>query len=178
MIVSKTSARKTRKQQRIEQEKASSRTFTAIVVGVVALIGISLTLTLGASRDKPGTRPAAAEERTGTARALDVVADASTVALGHVPLNTTVTPTWTLTNSGDSTVTLGEAHAEVIDGCCPGPLQLGTDQLSPGESTELVFPLQMHPGMDGPHEFSVHLPVEAEGEKDLLELTTTGHFSG
>lgn len=72
---------------------------------------------------------------------------------------------------------LGEPHAEVVEGCCPGPLQLGSAKLAAGKSTEFAFPLQMHPGMDGPHEFSIHIPVERDGAKALLELTTTGHFS-
>lgn len=175
--MSKISARKARQLQRKEHEEASSRRFFGIVVGIFILTGVAVVLTLGTSKEEPKARPVAVEERSGVARALDVVAEGGTVALGHVPLNTTVTPTWTLTNRGDSTVTLGKGHAEVIEGCCPGPLKLGTNELSPGESTELAFPLQMHPGMDGAHEFSVHVPVEAEGERELLELTTTGHFS-
>lgn len=118
-----------------------------------------------------------AEQRTDTASALDVVADVKNIALGHVPLDQTVTPTWKLTNGGKGTAVLGEPHAEVIEGCCPGPLEIGVTTLEAGETTELSFPLQMHPGMDGPHEFSIHVPIERNNQKGLLELTTTGHFS-
>lgn len=108
---------------------------------------------------------------TFTAGPVEVIG--STVEMGDVPLNVTVVPSWTLTNTGSEPVDLGDPHASVIQGCCPGPLQLGTRTLAPGESTELTFPLQMHPGMDGPHHFTVHVPVGAD---DLLELQAIGDF--
>lgn len=174
--MSKTSARRRRQQQRLENERTSGRTFTLGVAVLMMVLGAAVALGLS-GRDAQRSPTAGNEQRTGSASTLDLVADVKTVALGHVPLNQTVTPTWILTNNGDSEITLGEPHAEVIEGCCPGPLQVGRTTLSTGQSTELTFPLQMHPGMDGPHEFSIHIPVERDGEKDLLELTTTGHFS-
>ena len=175
--MSKTSARRIRQQQRLARERSSGRTFLVGVTVLVTILGT--TLVIGSmGRDSSGSSTAAVEERTGSATALGLVADVKTIALGHVPLNQTVTPTWTLTNRGDGTVTLGKPHAEIIEGCCPGPLRFDTRSLDAGESTRLTFPLQMHPGMDGPHEFNIHVPVERGGEKDLLELTTTGHFSG
>ena len=174
--MSKTSARRIRQQQRLEEKRSSGRAFLAGIALLVAALGAALVI--GTTDPGPGSSSGAtAAERTGSVSALDVVADAETVALGHVPLNKTVTPTWKLTNRGDGDVTLGEPHAEVIDGCCPGPLDIGDPVLGAGESTELAFPLQMHRGMDGPHEFRLHVPIERGGEKGLLELTTTGHFS-
>lgn len=147
------------------------------VLGVIAVVAAAIAVGTG-GRDG-GTRDTAAGnvERSGQASALGVEVDAKTVALGHVPLNTTVEPSWKLVNNSDSEVSFGEPHAEVIEGCCPGPLQLGAQTLSPGETTELTFPLQMHPGMDGAHDFSVHVPVTRDGEQAILELSTTGHFS-
>ena len=174
--MSKTSARRMRQQQRMQEERSSGRTYLVSVVGLVAVLVIALAVGLS-GRDAPPSPAAGEEERTGSASALDLVADAKTVALGHVPLNETVTPTWKLTNNGKGTISIGEPHAEVVEGCCPGPFEIDSTTLAPGDSTELGFPLQMHPGMDGPHEFSIHIPVQAGGEKDLLTLTTTGHFS-
>ena len=174
--MSKTSARRMRQQHRLAEQRRSGRTF---VFGVTLLIVILVAgLVVGSmGRDSSTPSHSVAEKRSDSASALDLVADVKTVALGHVPLNQTVTPTWRLTNNGSATIALGEPHAEVIEGCCPGPLQVGTSTLKAGESTDVTFPLQMHPGMDGPHEFSIHIPVEGNGAKDLLELTTTGHFS-
>jgi hypothetical protein len=175
----KMSDRRQRQMDRIEEQRKSNHLYLIAVMGVVAVVVATIVVAGGGGNTAgPGDTEAAAEvERSGQASALGVEADVKTVALGHVPLNTTVEPTWTLMNNSDSEVSLGEAHAEVIEGCCPGPLQFGTMTLAPGETTELVFPLQMHPGMDGPHEFSVHVPITQGSEEAILELATTGHFS-
>ena len=113
---------------------------------------------------------------TGTVEAGGVVVDGADWHLGHVPLMVTVEPTWTLRNTGDQTVAFGQPHAEVLEGCCPGPLTLDAVQLGPGEQTSLRFPLQMHPGMDGPHDFRITVPVGPAGEP--LVLGVTGDFRG
>lgn len=110
----------------------------------------------------------------GLAESGGVVVEGSEIEMGRIPLNVTVTPTWTLFNQGTETVTFGEPHASVVEGCCPGPLNLSSFSLAPGESAQLTFPLQMHPGMDGPHRFDVHLPVGLDGE--YLPLGVTGDF--
>lgn len=174
--MSKTSARRMRQQQRRREESRSARAFVVGVAAVIAVVGT--VLAVGVTGGSGSPPPAVDEvELTGSAGALGLVADPKTVAMGHVPLDRTVVPEWKLTNGGDTTVALGKPHAEVVEGCCPGPLQVGAATLGAGESTELTFPLQMHAGMDGPHEFSIHVPVEQDGQRDLLELTVTGHFS-
>ena len=98
------------------------------------------------------------------------------VDLGTVPLDVTVTPTWTITNTSSEVVQLGEPHASVIEGCCPGPLTLSDFTLDPGESSMMAFPLQMHAGMDGPHDFDVHVPFG--DSDDYLTLKVVGDFTG
>jgi len=115
-------------------------------------------------------------QATGTATAAGVVVDGADIALGQVPLDVTVEPSWTLLNTSDRPVVLGQPHAEVLAGCCPGPLELGTTTLAPGELTGLVFPLQMHPGMDGPHDFTVHVPVSTGTRTEVLTLAVSGDF--
>lgn len=115
----------------------------------------------------------------GVASAGGVEVQGSDVHLGRVPLNTTVEPTWTLVNTGSAPVALGQPHADVIEGCCPGPLSVDTTELAPGASTTLRFPLQMHPGMDGAHDFDVHVPVAtATGEQAVLTVGVDGFFGG
>jgi hypothetical protein len=113
-------------------------------------------------------------DASGVATAAGIEVVGSELAMGDVGLNVTVEPTWTLVNAGTEPVQLGEPHASVVEGCCPGPLTLGTNVLSPGEATVLTFPLQMHQGMDGPHAFRIHIPVGDSGE--VLELGVTGDF--
>lgn len=110
----------------------------------------------------------------GTATAAGVAVDGAELAMGHVPNDVTVVPEWTLTNTTNQPITLGEPHASVIEGCCPGPLDLTATTLQPGESAQLTFPLQMHDGMDGPHDFDVHVPVGDDGE--YLTLGVAGTF--
>lgn len=99
--------------------------------------------------------------------------------MGQVPLNVAVRPSWTLLNSSESTVSIGDPHPEVRAGCCPGPFSIGHRELGPGQSTTLTFELAMHPGMDGWHDFAVHVPViSADGDEDVLELAVTGDFRG
>lgn len=113
----------------------------------------------------------------GTAEAVGVVVEDASWELGQVPLNVAVRPTWTLRNTSDQPVTLGEPHPEVREGCCPGPATLGSRTLAPGDATTLTFELSMHPGMDGPHDLGVHVPVDdGTGTGQLLTLDVSGDF--
>lgn len=49
--------------------------------------------------------------------------------------------------------------------------------LQPDQSTELTFELSMHPGMDGAHDMTIHVPVQyADGSSSVLDLAVTGDF--
>ena len=147
----------------------------ALVVSGVAAAATAGLIAVGAN---------SADESTGTTTAGVAVAggvevEGAEVHLGTVPLNTTVEPTWTLRNTSTGVVALGQPHADVLEGCCPGPLRVDAVQLAPGESTTLRFPLQMHAGMDGAHDFDVHVPVAtAQGEQAVLTVGVDGFFGG
>ncbi len=166
---------------------STSRTRSIVAVVAVLLLGAliaAISIDVGSSQaaireQKTGrTGPMGGPvlnvpmERTGVASAAGIEVVGSEIAMGDVALDITVEPTWTLVNTADVPISLGEPHASVIEGCCPGPLSTGTNVLSPGESTVLRFPLQMHMGMDGPHSFRIHVPVGDE----VLELGVTGDF--
>ena len=152
----------------------------AIVLGALALAATAF-LSPESFETDAATGPMGAAvvdipmERSGSTAVGTIEVIGSTIDMGDVPLDVTVIPTWTLTNTGSETVDLYEPHASVIEGCCPGPLQLGAVTLAPGASTELSFPLQMHPGMDGPHHFTVHVPLDPSGT-DVLALDVIGDF--
>ena len=115
---------------------------------------------------------------SGETSAAGVKATPATFALGRVPLNTAVRPTWTIRNTGTDAVTIGDPHAQVNLGCCPGAFSLnGSSSLDPGAQVDLSFELSMHPGMDGMHDLTVHVPVQhADGSTDTLTLGVTGNF--
>ncbi|WP_370325127.1 hypothetical protein, partial [Euzebya sp.] len=60
--------------------------------------------------------------------------------------------------------------------CCPGPLTLDTTALAPGETTTLTFELSMHPGMDGPHDLAVHVPITTADGTEQLTVDVVGDF--
>lgn len=82
--MSKTSARRIRQQERLEREQSTGRIFLTVVVAVMGILLAALALGWG-SGSSPSSTKAGAQVRTGSAAALDLVADAKTVALGHVP---------------------------------------------------------------------------------------------
>lgn len=138
---------------------------TAVVAGV--FLGSDGTSSVGSA-------PLAATSEVVELAGLRV--EGARVDLGIVPLDVTVTPTWTITNTSTEVVHLGEPHASVVEGCCPGPISLSDVTLDPGESSVVVFPLQMHAGMDGPHDFEVHVPFG--DSSDYLTLKVVGDFTG
>ncbi|HVR32438.1 MAG TPA: hypothetical protein VMS74_06980 [Acidimicrobiia bacterium] len=154
-----------------------SRDLTLTGVAVFALVVVIGVLVAAGNRTvEPAASTVGEYEASGSVEAAGLAVDGATIDLGTVPLDVTVTPTWTITNVTGSQIILGEPHASVLEGCCPGPLALAETVLEPGESTTLRFPLQMHVGMDGPHDFDVHVPVAATAE--YLTLKVVGTFAG
>lgn len=86
-----------------------------------------------------GSGAGTAGSGAGTAEASGIIVEPASWELGQVPLNVAARPTWTLRNTGDKPVTLGQPHPEVREGCCPGPATLGTRTLAPGDATTLKF---------------------------------------
>ncbi len=148
-----------------KKTRRASRSSLLGIVATVAFFGLVGALFALRASNPPETGPMgglmyeATMQASGIAVAGGLQVDGAQVAMGQVPNNVTVIPEWTITNISDHPVTLGEPHASVIKGCCPGPLELTATTLAPGESTELTFPLQMHDGMDGPHDFDIHVPI-------------------
>ena len=106
---------------------------------------------------------------------LEVVAP--DVTMGQVPLNVTMVSTWEVSNPTDESLTFTVGQPQVHEGCCPGPVVVDAQTLVPGDTVTVVagdvalvqLPLQMHPGMDGPHHLSV--PLDAGGDQTALHVT-------
>lgn len=156
----------------------------AVVLALSALV-VAVSIDVGSAQSDTGGQAVTPGPMGGSVLDVPMVPSGATeiggievigshVDMGRVPLDVTVVPTWTLTNNTTEAVMIGQPHASVIEGCCPGPLTVGTNLLAPGASTEIQFPLQMHRGMDGPHDFTIHVPVGDASE--ILELGVTGDF--
>ncbi|MDO9175926.1 MAG: hypothetical protein Q7V62_14055 [Actinomycetota bacterium] len=115
---------------------------------------------------------------SGVAEADGVTATPGLWALGRVPLDVAVRPNWQLQNTGTQAFTLGTPHVQINEGCCPGALTYGgATTLQPDQSTDLTFELSMHPGMDGAHDMTIHVPVQySDGSSSVLDLAVTGDF--
>lgn len=72
-----------------------------------------------------------------------------------------------ISNVGDKPLIFTEApYIEVVKGCCPPTPDIGSMKLQPGQKTTLSFQLMMHEGMDGIHDFKVHIPNNDPAKKD------------
>lgn len=161
----------------------------ASIVAVVAVLTVFALTSGGSSADTAATRTgetnlmgmpiiATPGAGSGVAEGDGITATPSLWALGRVPLNVAVRPTWQLQNTGTQTLTLGTPHVQINEGCCPGALTYtGPTTLQADQVTELTFELSMHPGMDGAHDMTIHVPVQhADGSSSVLDLTVTGDF--
>jgi hypothetical protein len=176
-----------------ERQHAHRRTWLLSIATAIAVVGASVTaIALATSGTSSGTTYRRTGESStmgmpvletpgtssGTVTAGSTTATPSSFALGRVPLDVAVRPTWVLHNTGTDAIKIGEPHVQINEGCCPGAFTLqGPSTLDPDAETSLSFELSMHPGMDGPHDMTVHVPVEhADGTTDTLDLSVTGDF--
>ena len=177
--------------RRAERERSHLIRWIASTAGAIAIVAASaMAITAQGSPSSPIT-PATRETNSmgmpviatpgvgsGTAEIASLTATPSKWALGRVKLNVAVRPTWKFTNTGSDTVSISQPHVEINKGCCPGTLTFhGPSTLTPGQSTNLTFELSMHPGMDGTHDMTLHMPMQhADSTKNVIDLTVTGDF--
>lgn len=96
--------------------------------------------------------------------------DQQLVDYGYVKLGETRTINISVTNTGDGVLRFKEKpYVEVVEGCCPPDLMVGSNSLDPGESTTVRSgQFMMHEGMDGPHNFAVHLKTNDPQQADYV----------
>jgi hypothetical protein len=93
--------------------------------------------------------------------------DKEKVDLGAIALGNTVEVKFEVTNVGDQPLVFTKApYLEVVKGCCPQQPTVGQRTLNPGEHTTVAFPMMMHEGMGGYHDFRLHLPTNTPGQSD------------
>ncbi len=85
--------------------------------------------------------------------------DQKVIDYGNLKDYTEKSFTITVTNTGTDVLRFKEKpYVQVVEGCCPPDLTAGSMALKPGESTTVTSSVfMMHPGMDGKHNYAVHL---------------------
>ncbi len=129
--------------------------------GLVALAGVLITAAIflfanTSSADSDGTPVIAVDQQN--------------IDLGYIKLGEYRSLNIKVTNIGAGLLRFKEKpYVEVLEGCCPPQLTVGLMTLKPGESTYVQSPdFMMHEGMDGKHDFAVHLQTNDPDNPDFL----------
>lgn len=168
-----------------------------LVVGLLGALALAVTVAVSAT---PGSKTAsdvsssnplpnpmggkaltAPGEASGQAILAGLEIADTEVSMGDVALGVTYVPGWEVTNPTDRELSFMAGQPQVVEGCCPGPVYVDGEltqagqqfTVAPGGSMLLQFPLQMHPGMDGPHHLSI--PLLAGSEQAAVHVT--GNFT-
>lgn len=127
-----------------------------VALGGVLVIGAIFLVAKAGSADGGGTP--------------SIVVEEPNIDLGYIKLGEYRSLNIKVTNSGDGTLRFQEQpYIEVLEGCCPPQLTIGSMTLKPGESTYVQSPdFMMHEGMDGKHDFAIHLKTNDPDDSDYL----------
>jgi hypothetical protein len=100
----------------------------------------------------------------------ELTVDQNSIDFGDVKNFTEKSFTITITNTGDGVLRFTEQpYVQVLEGCCPPKLTTGSMVLKPGESTTITADaFSMHPGMDGKHNYAVHLKSNDAAHPDVV----------
>ncbi|MCA0454014.1 MAG: DUF1573 domain-containing protein [Chloroflexi bacterium] len=86
------------------------------------------------------------------------VVDQTNFDYGTVPNGSRIETTFHVKNVGDQQLFIvGEPQVEAVVGCCPPQTTVSQKFLNPGEEATVSMNFSMHTGMDGQHEFRVHV---------------------
>jgi HYDIN/CFA65/VesB family protein len=145
-------SKKTKKKQKRPQRK-----FPWLIVALGAVLVTAAFLFLRPGEDYSGGTPA-------------ISVDQQNIDMGYIKLGEYRTIKIKVTNTGDGVLRFKEQpYLEVVEGCCPPNLSVGSMVLNPGQSTYVETPeFMMHAGMDGKHDFAIHLETNDPKTPELL----------
>lgn len=137
-----------------QQSAQKNRQGQIVLVAFIAMVVIAGVFILLQPKT---TVPAGFEPQVIGAPSLVVLSD-ELIDHGDVPVNEFVETEFVIQNVGDEDlIILGNPIIEVVVGCCPSQTSVDDNVLSPGEITTIRTRFTMHPGMDGEHDFRVHV---------------------
>lgn len=145
-------SKKTRKKQKRQQQN-----FPWLIVALGAALVAAALLFLKPDEDYSGGTPVISVEQPN-------------IDMGYIKLGEYRTIKIKVTNTGDGVLRFKEQpYLEVVEGCCPPAISVGKMTLDPGQSTYVETPeFMMHAGMDGPHDFAIHLKTNDPKNPELL----------
>lgn len=145
-------SKKTKKKQKRRQQKFP---WFIVAIGVVLVTAAFVFLRSG-------------EAYSGGTPVISV--DQQNIDMGYIKLGEYRTIKIKVTNTGDGVLRFKEQpYLEVVKGCCPPNISVGKMALDPGQSTYVETPeFMMHQGMDGPHDFAIHLKTNDPKNPELL----------
>ena len=99
-----------------------------------------------------------------------ITVDQQNIDMGYIKLGEYRTIKIKVTNTGTGVLSFKEQpYLEVVEGCCPPNLSVGKMSLDPGQSTYVETPeFMMHAGMDGKHDFAIHMKTNDPSNPELL----------
>jgi hypothetical protein len=144
--------------KKLKKKKRQQKRFPWTLVALTALfiLGSVFVFANNGSADSGGTPAITVEE--------------ANIDMGYIKLGEYRSINIKVTNTGDGTLRFKEQpYIEVLEGCCPPQLSIGKMSLKPGESTYVRSPdFMMHAGMDGKHDFGIHLKTNDPKSPDFL----------
>lgn len=175
-----------------QTEARFNRIILAVSIGMGAFLLFAIMATISQPREaspfdpslpNPMGGPAltAPGQASGQTKLGALTIDGTEIAMGDVELGVAYVPAWDVANPTGSDVSFVVGQPQVLEGCCPGPVyadgqptQAGQQLTVPaGGTLRLQFPLQMHPGMDGPH----HLTIPLAAGDQQTQVHVTGNFT-
>ena len=99
-----------------------------------------------------------------------IAVDQQKIDFGYIKLGEYRSFKIKVTNNGDGTLKFKETpYIQVLQGCCQPDLTISSMNINPGESAYVQSPdFMMHKGMDGPHDFAVHLKTDDPINPDMV----------
>lgn len=174
---------KARRTQAARKKSSKNRwlALAGLAVAVALLGGGAWLFTGDGDKDNPPDGASAAVPLpigNGPQTVLGLRVDEPAIDRGRLPLDTTVTQLYEITNTGTGPAEFGKPTIEVLDGCCPPQVQMTQMVVDAGQTAGVGFSTQMHEGMDGPHLFHLTVPFRTAEGDDALHLYFKGEFGG
>jgi hypothetical protein len=143
------------KKNRKQKQKKSFSWILLTFGGVLGIVAIFLLANKGG--DSGGGTPS-------------IAVDQQKIDFGYVKLGGYRSFKIKVTNNGDGTLQFKETpYIQVLQGCCQPDLTISSMAIKPGESAYVQSPdFMMHQGMDGPHDFAVHLKTNDPDNSDMV----------